>query len=615
MSEEYLCDLRDITFCLFEHLGAERLFALPRFAEFNRGDVEMILSEGLRFAQRVLSPTNRIGDEEKCRWEDGRVLMPQAFHAAYRQQSEAGWMAISTDPAWGGQGLPFAIGAALGEMFIGANCSFSMTIGLSRAAADMILEHGTDEQKRRYVPNLLNGRWGGTMCLTEPHAGTAVGDAKTTAYRRDGKYYIRGQKIFITGGEHDLVENVVHLVLARCEGAPPGTKGLSLFIVPKYRVDEQGALGGSNDVVCAGIEKKLGIHGSPTCQMMFGDNDDCVGELLGQEEEGIQRMFVMMNGARVGVGLQGVALGAWAYLAALEYARERRQGPEMKDIKDPTAPAVPIVRHPDVRRMLATMKAYVEGGRALLLHTAMCLDLADHSADAAERERVLNRAELLTPICKAWCTDTGFEVATLALQTYGGHGYLRDYPVEQILRDVKIASIYEGTNGIQALDLLGRKVGRKGGAMFIALMGDLGAFLEAHASHPELAPAMAALTHAKRKLEEVTMNFGMAQMSGDIGYPLLWATPYLRMFGNVVVGWLLAEQAVVAAAALEELYRGAGATSAEARAALTDEPGDAQFYDNKVKTARFFASHLLSQNDGIAAGIESGDRSGLELHF
>ncbi len=613
--ERYLADLRDLKFVLFEHLKIDRLFELERFADFDRHDIEMLLAEGARFARQVLAPANEAGDREGCRFENGRVYVPRAFHNVHSQQRDAGWLAMSTEREYGGQGLPFVVGAALGEMFIGANCSLAMLAGLTRAAATMIIRHGTEVVKRQYLPNLIAGRWQGTMCLTEPHAGTAVGSINTLATKRDGQYYIRGQKIFISGGDHDLVDNVIHLVLARCEGAPPGTKGLSLFVIPKHRVDTSGKLREFNDVTCVGIEEKLGIHGSPTCAMSFGDNGRCLGELVGEEQQGIELMFEMMNAARVGVGLQGVAMGSAAYLAALAYARERIQGCELKNIRDPNAPLVPITRHPDVRRMLATMKAYVEGGRALLLHAAMCLDLVEHSPDASLRQRLADRVELLTPICKAWCSDTGFEAAVLALQTLGGHGYLKDYPIEQLVRDVKIASIYEGTNGIQAIDLLARKVGRKQGTLFVAFLADIEATLTRHAAHPELATSVALLARRKRQLEQTAMNFAMQQMSGDIDYPLLSATPFLRMFGNVVVGWLLVEQGAVAHEALEELYRNAKANTPEARAAWCAEHTEGQFYGNKVKTARFFCSMLLAENDGLAAAIESGDRSALEMHF
>lgn len=614
MSDEYLYDLRDGKFVLFEHLRVQRLFELPRFAELTLADVEMILAEGLRFCQKVLSPANAPGDEG-CRWENGKVFVPKAYHAPYKQQSEAGWMAMSSPPEFGGQGMPFAIGAALGEMFIGSNPSLSMVAGLTRAAAELLAGHGTADMKKKFVHKMVSGEWGGTMCLTEPQAGTALGDITTTATKRDGKYFVRGQKIFISGGEHDLVDNIIHLVLARCEGASPGTKGLSLFVIPKFRVGADGKPGEFNDVNCAGIEHKMGINGSPTCQLVFGENDQCEAELIGEEEQGIRIMFDMMNSARIGVGLQGVAMGSWAYLLALNYARTRVQSPEMKNVRDPSAKGVPIVKHPDVRRMLATMKALMEGGRALLLHTSYCLDLAEHSPDAEERERLLARAELFTPICKAWCSDTGYEAASMALQTYGGHGYLHDYPVEQIVRDVKIASIYEGTNGVQALDLLGRKVGRKGGATFLALMGDVQKFIEAHRQHEVLGPQVEQFAAHKEKLEATTMNFAMQQMSGDLDYPLLSATPYLRLFGNVAVGWQLLEQAVVAHEALQRIEGERKVKTDEARRALLADHSDARFYYNKIKTAQFFVSNLLSQNEHLAALIASGDRSPLEMCF
>jgi alkylation response protein AidB-like acyl-CoA dehydrogenase len=501
-------------------------------------------------------------------------------------------------------------------MFVGANCSLSMTIGLSRAAAELLIEYGSQEIKDAYVRPMMDGTFSGTMCLTEAHAGTAVGDLHTVAEKRDGTYYVKGQKIFITGGDQDMSTNVIHLVLARCEGAPRGTKGLSLFLAPKFRLDENNQPGEPNDVLCTGIEEKLGIHGSPTCAMSFGDNGDCQGLLIGEEGQGIQIMFHMMNSARIGVGLQSLALGAYAYLSALEYARERVQGVEAENMRDVDAPRVAIVRHPDVKRMLATMKAYVEGGRALLLHSAMCLDLKDATQDASEREHCSNRVELLTPICKAYCSDTAYEVVTMALQTYGGHGYLKDYPIEQLLRDVKIASIYEGTNGVQAMDLLGRKVGRKQGAAFIEFMGDLDAFVNKNAENGAAGPLVEKFKKYKEQLQQVTMNFGMMQMTGDIEYPLLSATPYLRMFGNVVLAWLLIEQAGVAHDALSKTMADSGISpGSDEEQKLVHSDAEAAFYWNKIQTARFFVSNLLPQNDAIMSAIESADRSALETVF
>ncbi len=611
----FLYDLDDTRFVLFEHLRVQNLFELPAFSSFEASDVELLLNEGLRFAREVLAPANLPGDREGCRYEDGTVRVPQAFHEAYQKQGEAGWLAMTSDPEYGGQGLPFAVGATLGEMFVGANCSLSMLAGLSRAAASLIIEHGTDAMRQKYVRPLIEGRWQGTMCLTEPHAGTAVGDINTAAFRRDGKYYVRGQKIFITGGEHDLAENTIHLVLARLEGAPAGTKGLSLFVVPKFRVDAQGRPGEFNDVVCTGIEEKLGIHGSPTCAMSFGENDQCVGELIGEENDGMRVMFDMMNAARIGVGLQGVALGSWAYLTALEYARERIQGVETKNFRDPNAPRVPIVRHPDVRRMLATMRAYSEGGRALLLYAAMCSDLADHAQDAEQKEHAQRRLDLLTPICKAYCSDRGFETASLALQTFGGHGYLKDYPVEQILRDARIAPIYEGTNGIQAMDLLARKVGREQGRLFIELMADIDACLQRCGDRERLADIVQRVKAAKAQIEQTTMSFAAQQMSGEIDYPLLSATPYLRMLGNVVVGWLLAQQAEIAETRLGEKFAEKNADDEAAQNEVLANDAQARFYADKICTASFFATNILTENQWLGAAIDSGNRAALETHW
>lgn len=611
----YKYDFRDVQFTLFEHLQAQRLFELPAYGDFDRADIDLLMSEAVKFAENVLAPANEPGDREGCQFDNGAVRVPKAYHAAYKAQCEAGWMAMNSPPEFGGQGLPFCIGAAVGEAFVGANCSLSMLPGLTRAAADMLVTHGTPEMQKLYVRPLLTGKWQGTMCLTEPHAGTAVGMINTTATRRDGKYFLRGQKIFISGGDHDLVDNVIHIVLARCEGASPGTRGLSVFVVPKHLVNADDSLGAFNDVHCVGIEKKLGIHGSPTCAMSFGEQGNCQGFLIGKEEQGLELMFHMMNWARVGVGVQGVALGAAAYQFAVEYAKHRIQGSEVKNFKDPTAPLVPIIKHPDVRRMLLHMKALTDAGRALILHTAMCLDLVRASQDEAEREKLAGRVELLTPLCKAWCSDNGFKVADTALQTMGGHGYLKDYPVEQLVRDARIAAIYEGANGIQAIDLLGRKVGRKQGMLFMQLMSDIGQTLERLSSHPVLGASAGRLAERKQKLEQTTMSFGMAQMSGDMDFPLLSATAYLRMLANVVGGWLMLEQGETAHASLEKLQAQAGANTDQARAALCECNAEARFYDAKLKTAAFYMAHVLTENDGLAAGIDTADRSALDVCF
>ncbi len=607
---QFRYDDRDQRFVLFEQLGIERLFELPAFSEQSREDVELLLTEALKLARDVVGPIDRDGDLIGLRLEDGQVHAPESFHAAYKQYVEGGWIGIDADPELGGAGLPKVVGLAVAEMLCGACCSFSLYGGLSRGAANVIAAYGDDALKRDYAVPLYEGKWQGTMCLTEPQAGSAVGDTRTSAERDGDHYRIRGNKIFISCGDHDLTDNVIHLVLARTPDAPAGTKGLSLFVVPKVRLD-----GEPNDVVCARIEEKLGIHASPTCDISFGENGGCIGYLVGKEQQGMEAMFHMMNEERIACGVQGLGIGSSAYLNALEYALERIQGVEAKNIKNPDAPRVPIVKHPDVRRMLMTMKAYVEGMRALLLSTALYVDLGEHDEDVMARDGYRGAVDMLTPICKAYCTDVGFQVASLAVQTYGGYGYLKDYPAEQYLRDARIASIYEGTNGIQALDLLGRKVGRQGGMLFIQFMEHLGKQIDRHKSNEAVSDLYKAATTRKAQLERITFGLGQARQSGDIDGPLLSAAPYLRMFGNLLMAMLLTDQAAIAHKRFEEICTEQGATDEAARAALIADNEPAKFYHGKTQTARFFARQILPENDWLAAGIESADRSALDVHF
>jgi hypothetical protein len=419
------------------------------------------------------------------------------------------------------------VGIAAAEMFVGACCSFTTYPGLTRGAANLIQSFGTPEQKKLFLENMYSGKWTGTMCLTEPQAGSAVGDIKTMAKKDGDHYLIQGTKIFITAGEHDLAENIIHAVLARTENAPPGVKGLSLFIVPKIRVNPDGSLGEPNDVNCGGIEHKMGIKGSATCTLNFGDEGKCHGYLLGQEGQGIQLMFQMMNEARLGVGLQGFALGNLAYLYALKYAKERIQGVEITRMKDPTAPRVPIIKHPDVRRMLMTMKAYTEGLRALIYRAAYYADLAKVATDPQEKEFCENMVDLMIPVVKAYSTDIAFRLTEWAIQIHGGYGYCGEYPVEQLCRDVKITSIYEGTNGIQAMDLVGRKLSLKKGALFLGWMKEINGFIEKYKNHGHLGSAVSQLEQAKNTLVNVARQFGKAAAGGDILFPMLHACPFL----------------------------------------------------------------------------------------
>jgi len=617
---EYYVDERDIKFTLFEYLEVEKLLEFDLYKDFSKEDFEMVISEAAKFVKGELAPINQLGDEVGAKFEDGKVIMPDEFKAAYEKYVEAGWLGISSDPEFGGQGFPMVIGAATGEMVVGSNVSFSMSPGLTRGAAALIEEFGTDEMKQLYVPRMLSGEWAGTMVLTEPQAGSAVGDLTTTAKPtgNPGEYYIVGSKNFITFGDHDLTPNIIHPVLARIEGAPKGIKGISLFLVPKYRVNPDGSLGEFNDVTCSGIEHKMGIHASPTCTLNFGDNGNCIGYLIGEENKGIKYMFKLMNEARIGVGLQGQALASAAYQLALRYAHERIQGVEITEMKNVDAPRVPIVKHPDVRRMLLYQKAYAEGLRALLYKAAFFGDLIAVNKTAGneeEAEKYQDLIDLFTPICKAYSSDYAFRCIELAIQVYGGYGYCSEYGVEQYLRDTKIASIYEGTNGIQALDLLGRKIAIKGGMLFMRYMTDLNGFVDANGEHPALAKEIGVLAKGRDVLAETTMSFGQMSMSGNMIYPVLCASPYLDLFGHILVSHLLLEQAVVAHKKLEELFSAKGASTDEAKRNLIKEHADARFYSGKVESAKFFVHYVLPHAFAIAETIKSENTSALDIEF
>jgi hypothetical protein len=500
-------------------------------------------------------------------------------------------------------------------MFFGANIAFNLGALLTTGTAHLIEEFGTDELKAMYCEKLYTGTWAGTMCLTEAQAGSDVGACKTKATRHGDHYLIEGEKIFITFGEHDLTENIVHAVLARIEGAPKGTGGLSLFVVPKYVPTEDGSVGEFNDVICSNIEHKLGIHGSPTCTLVFGQDAKCHGWLLGEENKGIRAMFQMMNEARISVGLQGAAQGNAAYQAALMFAKDRTQGSDIRNFKDPDAARVPIIRHPDVRMMLLRQKAYAEGMRALLLFAAYCGDRARADASEAKQAEFQGLLEILTPICKAYCSDMAFRVAEWALQTHGGYGYCREYPAEQYLRDAKIASIYEGTNGIQAMDLVGRKMGIKNGAYLFALMGLLNDFADKNEKHPVLAEQVKLFAAARDAWAEVNGFFMSSAMNKQLIVPLLNATGYLSMTGDLMMAYFLLEQARIAVEKLVPLCKEAGVDpmDGKALAALAKKHPEVRFYDGKIKTARFFCSYELPAVHAKAASIKTADLSALHV--
>jgi alkylation response protein AidB-like acyl-CoA dehydrogenase len=598
----YKADLREIEFVLFEQLKLQELLGKPPFEQWGVDEIKMVLPEVYRFATEVSGPLNQIGDQEGCKLIDGHVKTPTGFKDAWKRLSEAGWGVLAVEQEHGGQGAPRTLGSMVIEFISGSNTSFQMYNGLTIGAAELIMSFGTDEQRKLFVADMLEGRAGGTMCLTEPHAGSDVGDCTTSAVKNaDGTYSIKGTKIFISGGDHDLAPNIIHMVLARIEGAPKGTKGLSLFIVPKVWVNPDGSLGKPNDVITASIEHKMGICGSSTCVLSFGENDACRGFLCGSvEHQGIAQMFQMMNGARILVGVQGVAAASSAFLNALQYAKERKQGSSIAAMKDPNAPRVPIIEHPDVRRMLLDMKARVEGIRLLGLSLTSHLDrvaaMADTDPDRAAYHR--GQVDLLTPIFKSYATDQGFQVAATAIQTYGGAGFLKDHPAEQYCRDAKIFSIYEGTNHIQALDLVGRKLRQQGGKPALDFLTDVSRFIEKHASHPRLGSSIDELKKAHAAAGQVfgkLMEWGKA---AKVDITAVSANRILDLMAELTVGWLLLEGAVIAHDALAKLSEG--------------QP-DYAFYLGKCHAATYYARNVLP---GVANKVDilaREDRSALDI--
>ncbi len=534
---------RDLLFILKQQLDYGRLCRLKRYEGLNVAALDLLVKEAVAFARGVIDPLNPIGEAAGARFEDGRVTCPAEFRDAFRQYGRDGWTAAARDPEYGGQGFPHMMRIVVNDLMYGACQSFNMAPSLTHGAAHLIESFGSEELKRTFVPKMFDGSWAGTMCLTEPNAGSDLGAIDTTAARVGERFRIKGSKIFISWGEHDLTENIVHLVLARVEGTPEGTRGISLFVVPKVRVNPDGTLGDGNDVVCTGIEKKLGLHASPTASLSFGSRDGCEGYLCGRENQGLAHMFQMMNAARINTGVSGMTLASTAYLNALAYARERVQG---RDLAGRTSGAVPIIRHPDVRRMLLWMKASVDGMRSMIYTGALWSDLALELPEGEEKTRYGDLVDFMTPIIKAYCSEMGFRVCETAVQCLGGYGYCREYPLEQYLRDAKIMSLYEGTNGVQAMDLMGRKMTIRDGACLKAFRREVEAFCAAHGGHPQLGGQIAALEETSARL----WSAAEAMLGRREGDPLQWASyayPALTAFGEVVMCWRLLDLAVIAA--------------------------------------------------------------------
>ena len=584
----YKAPVDDALFLLHEVFHLDRYGNLPGFGDATPDVVEAVLREAGKFSEEVLTPLNRLGDEEGCtRHPDGSVTTPKGFKEALKRMVEGGWIGISVPPEFGGQGLPTILTQLVNEFLCSANLSFAMYPALTQGAIAALLVHGSPEIKAKYLPKLVEGVWTGTMNLTESHCGTDLGLLRTKAVKQpDGSYKITGTKIFISAGEHDMSENIIHLVLARIEGAPAGTKGISLFVVPKIKVRDDGSLGARNGVTCGSIEEKMGIHGNATCVMNY---DDASGWLIGEENRGLNAMFVMMNEARLGVGVQGLALSEVAYQNAATYAKERLQGRALSGAKYPDKAADPIIVHPDVRRTLLIIRAFNEAARAMVMWTALRADISHRSGDAKERQSADDHMGLLTPVIKGVLTEQGFANAVQAQQMFGGHGYIAEHGMEQFVRDARIAMIYEGANGIQALDLVGRKLGKDGGRALMAFLNEIGGFIKEKNADASMKPFVTPLGVALGHLQQASMWFMQNAMAKPDNAGA-GATDYLQMFGLVALGymWCLIAQAALA-------------KQADARMKA------------KLITARFFMERMLPETAAQLARIKSGADAVMEL--
>jgi alkylation response protein AidB-like acyl-CoA dehydrogenase len=585
----YVAPLKDMRFVMHELAGLAGVARLPGCEDATADTVDAILEEAAKFSSQALDPLNYSGDQEGSKWHDGTVSTPKGFKEAYRQFVDGGWNGLPLEAEWGGQGLPKLVSTPVTEMITSANMSFSLCPMLTQGAIEALLTAGSDKLKKTFLPKMVEGAWTGTMNLTEPQAGSDLALVRTRAVREGDHYRISGQKIFITYGEHDFTENIVHLVLARTPDAPEGVKGISLFIVPKFLVNADGSPGERNGATCASIEHKLGIHASPTAVMVF---ENAVGYLVGEENKGLAYMFIMMNAARFAVGLEGVAIAERAFQRALAYAKERMQG---KDLVE-GATTVPIIRHPDVRRMLMLMKSQTEAMRALAYVVAAAMDFSVRAPSVEERKKHQAFVDLMIPVVKGWCTETGIEVASLGVQVHGGMGFIEETGAAQHLRDARITTIYEGTTGIQANDLIGRKIAREGGATVKAWLAQLGSFDAelAGSKHADIQVVRAQLAAGARAVGEA-VDWLLATFGRDIKAASAGAVPFLRLMGIVAGGWQMARAALAA------------------EAKLAAQEGDRAFCAAKIATARFYADQVLSQAPGLAVAVKAGGAGALSI--
>ena len=604
---------RDQDFVLYEMLGADSLFSTEKFGDCSRDVFEMTLDMAQKISEKEVLPRLMEADREGASLVNGEVKVPKCYHDLQKIMAEGGWFTIAAPQEIGGQGLPYVIEVASQENFL-CHMAYFMYSGGAVGASHLIRDYGTEEQKKKYMYGMLECRYGGTMALTEPDAGSDVGALKTKAYKQpDGTYRIKGQKIFISGGDCDMFENIIHPILARIDGDPAGTGGISIFLVPKFLVNDDGTPGKRNDYTITGIEHKMGLMGNATCAMSFGDNDDCYAELLGNERQGMKIMFKMMIEERINMGIQGLSTGSAAYHHALAYAKERIQGKSLLSMMNPDAPPVTIINHPDVRRMLLWMKSHVEALRAMVFFCAYAIDMKE-SMESEEAEKWHGLMEFMVPVLKAYGTDTGFRITETAMQVYGGYGYCKDYPMEQFLRDMKIGSIYEGTNGIQSMDLVLRKLNQDGGKNFKALIQEMNSTLEKYGTSSNLVKLSGKITEAVNVLAGAAAFFSECAKEKKFMVPVVNCYPFLTLTGNVIAAWMLYWQAGIADRKLSELFseKGIEKGSTEYKKFI-EENNEASFYNSKVLTATFFINSVLPQALAIRESIENSDLSPLKM--
>ncbi|MFA5902468.1 MAG: acyl-CoA dehydrogenase [Desulfobacula sp.] len=582
---QVIADRREIDFVLHEQFDVSRLSKHKKFSEFTRKTADMIISEARTLANKEILPTMKIGDETGLRYENGNVTVPAEFKRAWDQLIQGGWFAPCQNPEWGGQGMPRLLHVMAQNYLIGANMSLLMVAGLNQGAGHIIERFGSKEQKHLYLEKIYTGHWSGTMALTESECGSNLGDLSTAAVKNeDGGYSLTGNKIFISGGDHDMTDNIIHLVLARIQGAPEGSRGISLFVVPKFHVNKDGSPGERNDIVCTGIEEKMGLHGSPTCSMALGSKGRCTGTLVGEENKGLAMMFLMMNEARLMVGAQALSCASSAYLYALNYARTRIQGPPVSG-KDRTS--VAIINHPDVRRMLLTMKSYTEGMRSLLGYIANLEDQKIVSDNDEEKERCQNLIEILTPVGKGYVTDRAVDVCNMAIQVFGGYGYISEYPVEQLLRDVRITTIYEGTNGIQAMDLLGRKLQMKNMKLFFDLRDEIQKTVSDAREFNSLSALAGMVENALNTLCQAVEKMDQSARGEAVLQAYTFAGLLLEAAGDVIMAWMMLWRAIISQKKTNSGVEGKGA----------------EFYDGQLKSAEFFIRSVLPVTLGKMASM------------